>query len=918
MHRVSTGIAVIFAALLLISISSAQSTSNTAVPALINFSGTLTPTGSTIAVDRISTSTRTVGVTFAIYRQQEGGAPVWLETQNVSVDATGHYSVLLGSTQAEGLPTDLFSAQEERWLGVKAEGRPEQPRVMLVSVPYAFKAHEAETLGGLPASAFLQASQSSATSAADTVSAASISAAATQSADVRIGLSQGHGTKGYVPIWINPLYLSNSALFQDSNKNVGIGTTAPAATLDVNGSVNSATGYQIAGNSVLGIGSTGDYNLFLGIAAGANNVAGQGQFNTFTGQGAGYRNTTGRINTANGYNALFSNTTGSSNAGNGADALYYNTTGSNNTANGVDALVSNTTGNNNTASGASALIENTTGSNNTASGQAALQQNTTGNSNTAIGLEAAFANTTGSFNLSIGRDSGASNATGSSNIYFNNYWVSGESSTIRIGTPVDNGQGTQTAAYIAGISGAATSSGVPVFIDSTGKLGTSGGSPGGVTSFNGRTGAVVSAAGDYNFTLLNGFLQSPQLSGTYSSAVTLSNGGNSFTGNGVGLTGVLPAAGSPNYIQNTTAQQAGANFNISGNGSASGTLSGSVVNAGTIFTIYGVPMLSKANANNLFVGPFAGNSDTPSGSDNVFAGYQTGYNNTSGSRNAFTGSQAGFSNIDGSNNIFTGTQAGYSNTDGGGNIYIGDHAGHSNANGKENTFVGDEAGYHNTGAWNTFYGWQAAINNTSGYSNIYIGNSGTNESNTIRIGTQGTGNGQQNQLFIAGIPGVVASGGIAVYVNSNGQLGTATSSRRFKEQIRDMGDSTSGLMKLRPVTFLYKPEYDKGPRTLQYGLIAEEVAEVYPDLVAYEPNGQPYTVKYQYLTTMLLNELQKEHRKVEELTAELQVQSAELKKQNDGLQQRLARVEILLQSQMNSFVAQTASAVSLQPDGTRK
>ena len=90
-----------------------------------------------------------------------------------------------------------------------------------------------------------------------------------------------------------------------------------------------------------------------------------------------------------------------------------------------------------------------------------------------------------------------------------------------------------------------------------------------------------------------------------------------------------------------------------------------------------------------------------------------------------------------------------------------------------------------------------------------------------------------------------------------------TSSLRFKEQVRDMGDSTNALMKLRPVTFLYKPEYENGERTLQYGLIAEEVAKVYPELVAYDNDGQPYTVRYQYLSTMLLNEVQKQYRRAE-------------------------------------------------------
>jgi len=108
-----------------------------------------------------------------------------------------------------------------------------------------------------------------------------------------------------------------------------------------------------------------------------------------------------------------------------------------------------------------------------------------------------------------------------------------------------------------------------------------------------------------------------------------------------------------------------------------------------------------------------------------------------------------------------------------------------------------------------------------------------------------------------------------------------------------MGDGSSGLMNLRPVTFLYKPEYDKGQRTLQYGLIAEEVAEVYPDLVAYDPDGKPYTVKYQYLTTMLLNEVQKQYRRAEAEADVIKTQEQRISE----LEQRLSRLEMLLTNQ---------------------
>jgi hypothetical protein len=161
---------------------------------------------------------------------------------------------------------------------------------------------------------------------------------------------------------------------------------------------------------------------------------------------------------------------------------------------------------------------------------------------------------------------------------------------------------------------------------------------------------------------------------------------------------------------------------------------------------------------------------------------------------------------------------------------------------------------------------------TTGSNNIHIGNvASLAEANTIRIGTVGT----HTATFIAGISGATTSGA-AVFVNSSGQLGTITSSRRFKQDIADMGDTTSRLMRLRPVTFRYKPEHDDGSKLRQYGLIAEEVAAVYSGLVASAPDGKAQTVRYHFLAPMLLNEVQKQQRTIEAQTAELAKQTARM------------------------------------------
>lgn len=205
----------------------------------------------------------------------------------------------------------------------------------------------------------------------------------------------------------------------------------------------------------------------------------------------------------------------------------------------------------------------------------------------------------------------------------------------------------------------------------------------------------------------------------------------------------------------------------------------------------------------------------------------------------------------------------------------------SNTNGFSNTAIGADALYSNTSGNNNIgLGVEAGFYLTTGSYNIDIGNYGVaGENGTIRIGTQGT----QTNTYVAGVSGSTVSGGVAVYVGSNGQLGTLTSSARFKQNIQDMGSASGTLLALRPVTFQYKPEFD--PQGLpQFGLVAEEVEKVDPALVAYDGQGQPYSVRYEAVNAMLLNEFLKQHQKVTEQAAELQ-----------DLKARLVRLEALME-----------------------
>jgi hypothetical protein len=162
-------------------------------------------------------------------------------------------------------------------------------------------------------------------------------------------------------------------------------------------------------------------------------------------------------------------------------------------------------------------------------------------------------------------------------------------------------------------------------------------------------------------------------------------------------------------------------------------------------------------------------------------------------------------------------------------------------------------------------GFNAGSNLTADSNNIEIGNTAaTGDSGVIRIGTAGT----QTKTFVAGVRGVTTGGtAVSVVVDLNGQLGTISSSRRFKKDIQDMGEASSGLLRLRPVTYHYKQPMADGSQPLEFGLIAEEVNEVYPELVAHNKDGQIETVQYYKLDAMLLNELQKQHKTIEDQRA---------------------------------------------------
>ncbi len=347
------------------------------------------------------------------------------------------------------------------------------------------------------------------------------------------------GSNGTSSLFVGPSAGQSNTGSQNTFIGVSAGqanTTGSALTfLGTQSGLSNTTGSALTflgANSGLS-NTTGNYNSFIGVNSGYSNTT--GSYNSFMGNGSGRSNTTGSLLTFLGLQSGYGNTTGSWNSFVGTYSGFSNTTGGSLTFLGVQSGYSNSTGNYNSFMGVNSGYSNTTGSYNSFIGNGSGRANTTGSYLTFLGLQSGLSNTTGNYNSFVGTYSGSSNTAGSfntflgfnaglnadpagnNNIYISSLGAPGDNGAIRIGDPAN-----QSVAYIAGIAGSSTKSGVPVFVDSTGKLGTGGGA--------------------VNFTQVTGTLTSPQLSGSYTNSVTLSNSANSFAGtfagDGASLIGV--------------------------------------------------------------------------------------------------------------------------------------------------------------------------------------------------------------------------------------------------------------------------------------------------------------------------------------------------------------------------------------------
>jgi hypothetical protein len=321
-----------------------------------------------------------------------------------------------------------------------------------------------------------------------------------------------------------------------------------------------------------------------------------------------------------------------------------------------------------------------------------------------------------------------------------------------------------------------------------------------------------------------------------------------------------------------------------GNNTAVGSQALAVSTNGDFNTAVGQSTLASNTVgdHNVAVGSTALENNT-GGGFNVAVGSAALAANGNGSSNVAVGSYVLGSNISGGSNVGVGANALYANTGGNTNTAVGNNALTSNTTGTNNTVVGNNALDNNTtGTNNTAVGNCAGCNATAPSNSVFISNAGiSGDTNLIRIGSP------QTKAFIAGIRGVTtgANNAVAVLIDSSGQLGTVSSSRRYKDDIKPMPDMTAALMKLRPVTFRYKKPFADGSKPLQYGLIAEEVAQALPYLAVFNDKGQPETVKYHELPAFLLEAYQRDHKVIAAQAEEI----AALRQRVDMLAAQLAR-----------------------------
>jgi trimeric autotransporter adhesin len=695
---------------------SVATAANAAVPPLIQFSNVATDSGG-------SSLSGVVSITFSLYAAQQGGEPLWTETQNnIQLDATGHYSVQLGTTRPNGVPATLFITGEARWLGVQIAEQGEQPRVLLLSVPYALKAGDAATIGGLPPSAFVLAGSQN--GAASTYIAASSTEQSVTSAAAEDVTTTG-GTADYLPLFSGADTIIESVLYQTgtgSTAKVGINTGTPATTLDVAGAATiggtlalPATGAATA--------TAGKASQPLTLAASAYNSSTPAAVNqTFGWQAVPVDNDTATPSAT--LNLLF-----------GEGTTTPAPTGLHIASNGQITF---------------------------ASGQAfpGTGDGTLTGITTAAGSGLTGGGTSGKLTLGLL----TSCASGQLLEWNGTAWAcatasgSGTITGVTAGTDLTGGGTSGNVTLNLNTTKIPQLSAANTFVGNqtvTGNLTASGEVQGGVvnatTGFD--IGGNVFASGSLaNFNAFLGFAGNSTMTGTYNTASGLNALRSNTTGSRNTANGAVALTSSTTGYENV----AGGSFALYSNTTGSqNTATGDSALYSNVTGDYNTANGYQALAYS-------------TGNSNTAAGWRALYLNTTGTSNTASGYQALASNTTAGYNTATGDGALYSNATGSSNTASGYAALYSNGSGFQNTASGSYALYTNTGDENTATGYGALYNNSSGSGNTAFGyGSAVINDGTSVTGSFNTALGYSAYLSTGSLTNATAIGANAMVSESN-------------------------------------------------------------------------------------------------------------------------------------------------------